>query len=271
MWVFGRLLNRRWRWITLIVILGMLFQFRLALWQWSRYEERTAYNEQIFQKWDNDPVDLNSATIPDDLVEWEFRRIEADGVFDFENQIVLKGQNYQTQAGVQLITPFMLDDQTAILVARGWIPFAESKPEQWSQFDEPEIRKIRGLAQESQVLPADQQPEEADGPQTAWFRIDISKIEKQLPYKLLPFFIYQLPEEGRSFSTLPIREDRHPALYLRSPWLHINYVIQWASFSLILGFTYIMLVRKEERKAMRQAAEEKTDGVTATTIAESVS
>ena len=66
-----------------------------------------------------------------------------------------------------------------------------------------------------------------------------------MPYKLEPAFIEQLPEEGRTYGQLPMREEPVPL----DEGNHLSYAIQWFTFAVILGFGYLMLVRYNERKA----------------------
>lgn len=267
MWVLKNLVSKRWWWATLLVLLGMVGLSWLGIWQLDRRDQREAYNQTVFQRWMQEPLNLNLEMMPADLVDLEFRRIQVTGSFDFAHQVALKNQNVQNQPGIQLLTPFLLDNDDAaapraILVARGWIPLADSAPEEWTQFDEPEIKNLIGLAQESQMLEEESLLPTSLDFQQEWYRADIDAIQHQMPYRLLSFFLYQLPEEGRLFAQMPIREERHPAMHLRSPMMHTNYAVQWFSFALILGFGYLMLVRLEELKALRQSTEQaKQDSV----------
>ncbi|MBV7332895.1 SURF1 family protein [Chloroflexi bacterium TSY] len=261
MWVLKKLINKRWWWATILVLLGMLGLSWLGVWQLERRDQRETYNRIVFQRWAQEPLNLNLEEMPGDLTEMEFRRIEASGSYDFAHQVALKNQNVQNQPGIQLLTPFILEDidtaePRAILIARGWVPLADSSPEEWLKFDEPKIRHLVGLAQESQTLDEESLLPISSAFQKEWFRADIDAIQRQMPYQLFPFFLYQLPEEGRPFTEIPVREDRHPAMHLRSPMMHTNYAVQWFSFTLILGFGYLMLVRREELKAKRQTIEQ---------------
>jgi surfeit locus 1 family protein len=73
----------------------------------------------------------------------------------------------------------------------------------------------------------------------AWYRMDIEAIQAQMPYKLLPVYVKQAPEEGNQ--QLPLRAEREVDL---SEGPHLGYAIQWFLFSTILGVMYIALVNK---------------------------
>lgn len=242
----------------------MAFMAGLGFWQIDRYEERTEYNTLVTEQWESEPFKVNVDELPADVVELEYRRISAEGTFDFENQIALNNQFFGEQPGIQLLTPLVLANSgdgpaQAVLVARGWVSYQDSEPEEWPRFDEPAITSIMGLAQETQVLEGETPPA-AD--ERLWHRANIAWINERMPYELLPFFIYQLPEAGRMLDDVPVRINRHPMTHLRSPLMHTSYAIQWFSFALIFGFGYTQLVRIQERKAARKQNEEGNDSGT---------
>jgi hypothetical protein len=70
-----------------------------------------------------------------------------------------------------------------------------------------------------------------------------------MPYELLPVFILQLPEEGRSFNDLPLREEP----LVLDEGSHFSYAIQWFMFALILGVGYIFFIRTQELREQRIA------------------
>lgn len=244
-----KLFNRRWWWTTLLVIAGVFVLIRLGFWQLDRLEQRRAYNRMVAERWQQTPFDVNTHEIPADLSELEYRRVQAEGTFDYSKQIVLTGQNRDGAPGVILVTPLVLDDNRAVLVARGWVPYSLSKPEDWPQFEEPPGAPVIGLIQESQMLPSGAPPPIPDSPQVEWFRINVDAIQPQMPYTLLPVFILQLPEENRAYDALPYREE---PLRL-DEGSHFSYAIQWFTFALILGVGYLFFIQSQELRAQRLA------------------
>lgn len=254
--------SRRWWLATLIVVAGIVFLIYLGLWQLDRMEERSAYNDLVLDRWNAAPALLEPQAVSDDLTELEYRRVQLDGRFDYDNQIVLTNQTANGQPGVQLITPMTLESGEHILVARGWIPYSVYTPDPSAKFREAEQASIVGLAQESQTVGGESVA--VDGPQSEWYRVDIEAIEKQMPYDLLPFFVVQLPNAGSTAqaslggapSSLPVRVDRNPVLEMRSPTMHLSYALQWFTFALILGFGYLQFIRWSERRTERLANEQ---------------
>ena len=254
--VLTKLFNRRWWWATLLIIAGVALLIRLGFWQLDRLEQRRAYNATVAERWQEAPFDLVVEGLPADLAELEFRRVEARGEFDYANQIVLKERPRGDVPGVVLVTPLVLEDERAILVARGWVPYNQSTPEHWPQFEEPAGAPVIGLLQESQLLPSGKAPTIPDEPQIEWFSLNVDAVQPQMPYELLPVFILQLPEEGRAYTDLPYREE---PLRL-DEGSHFSYAIQWFMFAAILGIGYLFLIQQQEKRLARLAAQPPEDG-----------
>lgn len=244
-----KLFNREWWWKTLIVILGVIILEWLGVWQLHRRDYKRELNYMMAARWQMAPFDINHESLPSDLVDLQFRHIQATGKFDYAHQILLKNDTRGEVPGASVITPLILDDQHAILVARGWVPFDQSAPDKLAQLNEAIDTPVIGLIKESQTL-ADGAVETAtlDTPQTEWWRVDIGAIQQQMPYQLLPAFIAMLPEPGRKIDALPMRTEE-PAPF--DELEHSSYAYQWFTFGVILGFGYLQLIVQQRRKAKR--------------------
>lgn len=241
--------NRRWWWTTLLVIAGVLVLIRLGLWQLDRHDQRVAFNLYVADRWREAPFDLAGNPLPGNLKELEYRRVQVEGKFDYAHQILLSNQIHSGAPGVNLITPLVMADGRAVLVARGWVPVNRSSPDQWSQFEEPLGAPVIGLIQESQLLPNGSAPPVPLTPQVEWYTLNIDAIQPQMPYPLLPVFILQLPEEGRSRNALPYRAEP----IVLDEGTHFSYAIQWFMFAVILGVGYIFFIRTQELREQRIA------------------
>jgi surfeit locus 1 family protein len=249
----GKLFNRQWWWLTLIVILGVIILARLGVWQLDRREYKRELNQMMAQRWQMTPFDVNHAPLPNDLVELQYRHIQATGKFDYAHQILLKNDTRGEAPGASVITPLVLDDNRAILVARGWIPLDQTTPDKLPQYNEAVDTAVIGLIKESQTLASVDVPTVApNAPQKEWWRVDIGAIQRQMPYELLPAFIAMLPEPGRKIDALPMRAEE-PAPF--DELEHLSYAYQWFTFAAILGFGYIQLIVQQERKAKRLQTE----------------
>jgi cytochrome oxidase assembly protein ShyY1 len=250
--VLKAMFSRYWL-LTLIVLAGVVLCVWAAFWQMDRREQKRALNQVLVARWDAPPFTLNQEPLPADLLDLQFRRVRAEGIFDYEHQIALKNDFRNDAPGVNLITPLVLPDGRAILVARGWVPLNMADPTAWAAFDEPEEGEVVGLIKESQTLQGASAP---TAPQQSWFRVDIAAIQKQMPYELLPAFLAMLPEPGRAVDALPMRTPP-PELY--DEWMHVGYTMQWFSFAAIGLFGYIPLLLYLERRRLRQSVPVKSE------------
>lgn len=258
--VVRTLFSRKWWWVTLFVIALMALFARLGFWQLDRLAQRRAANAQLIAAIESAPIDLNAdagtyaslspGEVPADLANYD---AFASGHYDFDNQRVLKLQNWSGRAGVNLITPFVLDGtDLAVLVDRGWIPdaeyaagndFAEGTGTQsidgYVALTETLLRRTA-----ESVVPADTGIE--------LFRVDIAAIQEGMPYTLLPFYVRLTPPEGEN-TTLPIPVAKEVDL---SEGPHLDYAFQWFIFSFGLGIAYVVYIIRRIR--MEKAAHTQT-------------
>ena len=145
-----KMFNRRWWWATLLVALGVLFLIRLGTWQLDRLYQRRAQNTFVAARWNEEPLNINREAIPTDLNELGYRRLMAEGTFDYENQIVLSNQQMPDFApGVVVVTPLRLQDNKAVLVARGLLYYNDVQEGKLAQYNEASAATIVGMTQTS--------------------------------------------------------------------------------------------------------------------------
>jgi surfeit locus 1 family protein len=240
------LFSRRWLLTTLVVLAGMAVLVRLGFWQLDRLEQRQARNALVVQQLAAEPLDLNAGPLPADLSQVTDHRVVARGEFDFAQQVALTDQIWEGRPGVHLVAPLLLaGSDEAVLVDRGWIPFEDSAPEEWSRFDEPGLQTVSGFLQPSQPPPRGGSPALAAGPLRAWYRVDVEAIQAQVPYPLLPVYLLQTPpEEGQEGAVQSLPYRPRPEVDL-SEGRHLGYAVQFFLFALILGAGYARVVGKK--------------------------
>lgn len=248
--------SRKWRFATVLVVIGMIFLAQLGFWQLDRLDQRRAENARIQAQLDQNPLTLDGTVQWDDPIALDDRKAQATGRFDYANQVAIKNADWYGAPGMDLVTPLIIDGTdpakpTAILVNRGWIPVAQADPADWPQFTEAEQATVIGYIQKAEVRPDGAAIPPAEG-QAQWFRVDIEGIQAQMPYDLLPFYLMWQPEgEPAAQPALPYR---HPVEFDLSEGSHLSYAIQWFLFAAMFGVGYIYYVRKE-RLAPKQKAD----------------
>jgi surfeit locus 1 family protein len=213
---------------------------RLGFWQLNRRVERLQRNATFAGRTAEPP--LRIAGPVDDPAAVEYRQVIVEGTFDYEHEIVLLGRTRGGEPGVHLLAPLRLaGGEQAVLVDRGWIPYEERDPAARAAYRGPEGATIRGRlqlgrARTSRFLPA-AAPRKGGPRVDAWSAVDLARMEAQMPYSLLPFYVEQLPEPGDP--GLPWRGEE----IVLDEGPHLSYAIQWFAFSIILvaGYTAVML------------------------------
>jgi surfeit locus 1 family protein len=161
----------------------------------------------------------------------------------------LRNRYFQNESGYNLLTPLLLDDGSAVLVDRGWIPAdGNDSPAAWRKYDQPGRVTVRGQIRLGQAKPdLGGVPDPALVPgQTKlefWNSVNLERIGQQLPYPILD--VYVQPDVDPADVAPPI--PYQPELEL-SEGPHLGYAAQWFTFASILVFGYPFYLRKQVSK-----------------------
>ena len=241
--------------MTLAALLGVAVCCRLGIWQLDRLAQRRAQNALIHARMAQPAVVLTGA--PVDAAALDYRRVEARGVYDPAQEIVLLGRAFNGVPGVHVITPLRLaGSDVAVLVDRGWLPLEQSTPEARQAFVEAGEVVVQGVARRPpQDGPRNPQPEPGQERRDQWLSLDIPRIQAQTGYPLLPLVIEEQPAPGQP--ALP----RRVATSDLGEGPHLGYAIQWFAFAVILlvGYPALMIQQaREQATAARKPAESHT-------------
>jgi surfeit locus 1 family protein len=208
----------------------------LGLWQLRRLDERRALNAMILDRRSDPPVVIEGATARADLDP--YRRAAAQGTYDIEHEMLLYGRNLDGEAGHHVVTPLVLADGGAILVVRGWVPFAmQTAPVRGATPPTGEVEVSGSL-----VL------DEGDGSTAPGANgiirvLDVEGIASTLPYDVFPLPLLlaeQSLPQPRSFPTpVPLPE--------LSDGPHLSYAIQWFAFAGVTVAGGTILLRRDRR------------------------
>lgn len=117
------LLSRRWGLFFVVVVLMAWGAVRLGEWQFHRLHDREQRNSYAKANLAADPAPVedvlsSEAPLPE---RREWRRVEATGTYDAGGTFVVRYQTRDGDGGVDVVTPLVLADGTAVLVDRGWM------------------------------------------------------------------------------------------------------------------------------------------------------
>ena len=250
--------SRRWWWTTLLVLFAAAVMVSLGLWQIDRYQQRQAFVAQVRAMQAAPPLVLGGRTVvPAGLIDMEYRVVRAMGTYDFEHQVAIRNQvwtqSWGDEMGYALLTPLVLEDGSAVLVERGWIPSEHDTPDSWRQFDVPGTVTVEGmirLPRSEGEMGSLKDPTLAPGQDRLafWIFVNIPWLQQQMPYPLLPVYIECAPD-GSQVSPPYCAE---PVLDL-SEGTNLGYAGQWFLYTALLLFGYPIYLRKREAEAARDA------------------
>lgn len=235
----------RWAVATAVVLLVAAAFVGLGLWQLDRLEQRRAENAIQQERLDFEPVPLSQllAGQPTEVAAIEYRVATASGKFDPSEEILIRSQVELGQAGFHVITPLVTGDGVAVLVNRGWVPLGMDTPPVPAAPPEGEV-DVEGWVHLTQLRPP-LGAEEPQGDLNVLNRVDIDRIQAQVPYDLESVY---LVDTGEGSDQLPIEVDP-PDFTDEGP--HLAYAIQWFGFAVVGVVGFFFLLRRQSGSGER--------------------
>jgi surfeit locus 1 family protein len=249
-------LRPRWLLSHLLVIALVVVMVNLGFWQLRRLHDRRECNtvRRENRSLPASPVDsvLGPATASIDSDAYNCsgpvdREVTATGTFDTDNEVIIRSRSQDERPGAWVATPLVPDaGGEAVLVVRGFVPTpgvldrvpADAAPPAGTV-------TVTGYLQASQTKGAFGPTDPSTGHLTTLARVDVARVQQQVPYRLLPAFV-QLersdpPATGQFPQPVPrIGLDEGP---------HLSYAVQWFLFSTIAVVGYPLILRKRARAA----------------------
>lgn len=217
--------------LTLVVALGLA---TLGYWQLSRAQAKQLLLDGIDNALAQPPAPL--AVVLADPAGARFRKVEMDGRFLIERQILLDNQLRQGQPGVRVYVPFQeVQSGTLVLVDRGWQARADrSAPLPVAELD-PGRQTLQGILVD---LPgaglALARDSSSDWP---WLtpRMDPALLQQRLGPALLDYVLEE-PVQGMAES---VRAGMLP------PERHRGYAVQWFGLAIAVLCIYLVLMWRQ--------------------------
>jgi cytochrome oxidase assembly protein ShyY1 len=247
--VYRFLLSGRWLAFGALVIVVAAVCVRLGMWQFDRLDQRQADNERIEANLAAEPAPIDAVIGSESSVDAddEWRRVTVSGRYDSEHQLVLTQQNRDIGPGVEILTPLVTSDGTAVLVDRGWV--AINQP---SEVPEPPAPPA-GSVSVTGWLHADSDTEDwAVTPDEGTVRAVASDgIAPSLPYDVFPGWvalIEQTPPVGSGLAA-----PQEPDLG-QGP--HFFYGLQWWFFAALAvgGYGWFAWTEAHPRRDRRSTS-----------------
>ncbi|MEV4351775.1 SURF1 family cytochrome oxidase biogenesis protein [Actinoplanes sp. NPDC049596] len=251
------LLRPRWLAAAAFALAAASVMVMLGNWQLHRYQERSAINDRIDAADSVQAVPMTSVLerptaastsgrAPGKGLAWT--KVTVTGRYDPSHEIQARGRTVDGDVGYEIVTPLVLDDGTAVLVDRGWIPAPPGGALAAPTVPPAPAGTVTVVGQlhlsESRPAPIEQRNGRLDTR-----RIAVPKLAQQLPYPVYGAYVLlteQTPANDAAFTRIPIDHE--------DSWQNGGYAVQWWLFALMALFAYGYYARKEARGDTKPAA-----------------
>jgi cytochrome oxidase assembly protein ShyY1 len=236
------LLAPKWLAFHLVVLVAIVAMVWLGFWQLRRLDERQAFNATVEARIDEPPVSLDELPL-DDPAALEWRQVTFEGDWLGE-QIVWFNRSQDGVAGDNLLAP-LAGSSTTVIVNRGFVALGDPAPPAPTGAVEV-LGRVR--------VPAGRQLGEltdaADGPLTEVRRIDLERLDAQIPGDLAPVYLDLIGSIPNVTAADPVPVP--PPVLGEGP--HLSYAMQWFIFAAAVATGWALAVRRS-MATRRRAAE----------------
>lgn len=223
---------------------------RLGVWQMDRAAQKKALQQAVDARRTLPPLAAD-ALVRDavGVAEQVHRRVELQGRWHPEATVFLENRQMLGRPGFFVVTPLVLDDGTAVLVQRGWLP---RDPVDRTKVSSPAL--AAGTVQISgRIAPPPARLYEFDGTASGPIRqnLDVVSFGREFRLELRPLSVLQTapqtaPQTPAEDSLL--RDWPAPAADVHK---HHGYAAQWFALSAltIVLYAWFQLLRPRLRRA----------------------
>jgi surfeit locus 1 family protein len=213
---------------TLIAAAAVAGFALLGSWQLGRAEEKRAMARNFTAGGPALPWERLTADAP------RYQRVELRGFYDGEHQFLLDNMSHESVAGVQVLTPLVLDDGKAVLVNRGWLPYGATRQDLPDVDVSGEKRTVVGRIDE---LPRPgiwlEGPEAGGWPRLVQYPA-MAELSAALGRDLAPKQVLLDPAVPDGY----VRDWQVPGT---TPDRHLGYAVQWFALAALVAVIWFVL------------------------------
>ncbi|WP_345712021.1 SURF1 family protein, partial [Kineococcus glutinatus] len=237
--VLSLLRERRWQGGLAVAVAVACACVLLGQWQWHRRQDRLERNAPLVANYDAPARPLAevlpsaAAALPTSAL---WTPVTVRGRYDAAGTLLVRNRPLDGANGYEVLVPLRLDDGSALLVDRGWVPAgrSSSSPDAVPAPPQGEVEVTVRLRAGEATRPG--RAEVAGQLQT----ISLPQAADQLPYPLLQAYGRLVAEQPRP-AQLPAALPR-PAT---DEGPHLAYTVQWYCFALAALGVWVVAGRRE--------------------------
>lgn len=219
--------------VLALCLLGLLVT--LGLWQVERSAEKQRMIHKFALRTMDFPVEIDARQ--QSAAGLQFRSVIGKGRYDAGHQYLLDNRTYRGRAGYHVLTPLRISEDAGVLINRGWVAWGERReqlPEVAAPEGELSVQGIVAIPSQNAFLVGTAGYESGGWPRVVQ-RVELTTIERQLGYSLLPYVVQLDVADPHGF----VREWQ-PYVGI-DPERHRAYAFQWFSLALALAVIYFVV------------------------------
>lgn len=228
-------LEFRVRWVPMLMLaLPIPLFIALGFWQLDRADQKQQQARVLSERAEMPALDLD--VLVADPEPLRFRKVQAQGVFEAQGQILIENRRRGSRTGFHVISPLRIEgSDVRVLVNRGWIPAAaDGSPTPAPVPDGRVLVTGESYIPYPPALPLHGGADAAKDWGLRWPYLTVELYANLVDYPVQPVVILQDPDNPDGFLRSWPRE-------LPKEGMHIGYAIQWFAFALIALVLWLRL------------------------------
>lgn len=213
---------------TFLAVAAIVLFSALGAWQLGRADQKRAMARNFTA---GGPA-IDWPLLPADAPRYQ--RVRLRGYYDAQHQFLLDNMSHESVAGVQVLTPLVLDNGGAVLVNRGWLPFGATRQDLPAVGVDAEKRTVVGRIDE---LPRPgiwlKGPEASGWPRLVQYP-GMAELSAALGRELAPRQVLLDPGVPDGY----VRDWVVPGT---TPDRHLGYAVQWFAFAALAAAIWLVL------------------------------
>lgn len=237
-----------------VILLAALFTaaltFRLGLWQLDRAKQKLDLGAQIEGRAALPPLPQSELARGEVAATAQhFRRATLQGQWDARHTVFLDNRALEGRAGFIVVTPLKLDDGSAVVVQRGWVPRRFDDRTALPEVSTPADTVI--LAVRIAPPPSKLMDFGSAGSGVIRQNLDLAAFALETGLALRPLSAQQLEPAGSPASDGLWRQWPQPTVDVGK---HYGYAFQWFALSTLVAGLYVWFQILRPRRLRRPSA-----------------
>lgn len=227
-------------WLAMVIVIAAGC-VGLGRWQLDRREAVVENIQRIEANYDASPEryvpGVNGFDSFDPTREWT--PVTFTGTYDVADQVIVRNRPLNGQPGYEVLTPLKLEDGTAVIIDRGWLPIGNAQAGRPDEIPVPPAGRVEVTARMKPGEPTVNR----GAPEGQIASINLPALAEKMDYPLQDAAYGLLALERPTAAQMPIAAPK-PSI---DEGPHLSYSLQWFAFG-VLAFIGLGYAARQQRR-----------------------